>query len=303
MSDGEHWVVVRRILGPLRDDIGKLLERKMKKDKVYGDIVRVWEGLIIIGGFDSASCQSISDKLVSLSMTSRDEDLCVAVFGVVLQGNKESELVVPLYVALGDKISSSGLKQMDAKLGQTVKKSSAEDFERFLSFVVGLFEDEESRLVHLVHLALVLVRHHHPSHSIGAVRKFMTRCLGLFNDRVVYVADSTLRMGVLELVEHYCTHQVCHIQYPKLHFKNHNIASYSSPTGYVSHLALHLPTPRPFSHPRRGHSKRRISQDCVNINIPYTKSEGFSDPRASSVGNDTWKDDQNLTRLSTSSWI
>lgn len=45
--------------------------------------------------------------------------------------------------------------------------------------------------------------------SLACIQRFMSRCLGLFNDNLVYVeGDPTLRFNVLEMVGQYCSDQV-----------------------------------------------------------------------------------------------
>lgn len=127
-----------------------------------------------------------------------------------------------------------GLKEMDGHLGGASKLMPVTDYVHLLSFVANSLSSVEhsssGRTLSLIHLASLLLCNH-PSRmgfshlmyiiknlltqfvsadSFPHIQKFMSQCLGIFNDNplVFVTGDSRLRLQVLEMVAQYCSDQV-----------------------------------------------------------------------------------------------
>ncbi|KAF8971581.1 Urb2/Npa2 family-domain-containing protein, partial [Flammula alnicola] len=105
----------------------------------------------------------------------------------------------------------SALKQLDLLLGKTCRKLPLEDYVHLLSLVSDSLSDLKrmppSQLLHLVHLAALLL-HEHPSHSLMHIQKFATSCINVFTEHCVFVdGPLKLRLQVLEMVAQHCSDQ------------------------------------------------------------------------------------------------
>ncbi|KAF8168340.1 Urb2/Npa2 family-domain-containing protein [Crassisporium funariophilum] len=147
-------------------------------------------------------------------------DLRVFVFAIVLQEletrtederPRHLDFLVANYISFLDTLQPKGQTQLALYLGRSCKVMSLSDFVYLSSLVSDSLADYEhlstSQVVHLVHLAALLLREH-PSHTLKHVQKFATCCINVFSGNDIFIhGPPQLRLQVLELVAQHCSNQ------------------------------------------------------------------------------------------------
>lgn len=123
-------------------------------------------------------------------------------------------------------------KELDNHLARTCKELELSDYVHLLSLVSESLSNAEllrRHLLHLVHLAALLLREHpsrtfplvwpppkstlkfpNPVDSLVHIQKFATGCIHIFSEKDQFVKGPiVLRLEVLEMVAQHCSDQVC----------------------------------------------------------------------------------------------
>ncbi len=141
--------------------------------------------------------------------------------------------------------------------------------------------------------------------SFAHIQKFMSECLGIFNDHplVFVTGDLRLRVQVLEMVAQYCSDQA-----RKRHIFNIALvlipilACSPSNSRCIHDFTSYLQLSRAVRGKRQGNSVWHFPQDCLDPDFLDPPEARFSSSFTSSLGVNSEKTSALLTRMSTESW-
>ncbi|KIM48444.1 hypothetical protein M413DRAFT_440178 [Hebeloma cylindrosporum] len=188
-----------------------------------------WHCLLSLGkwlGSTATTIAFVGEKLSSMVLRSMKvgkpfefDGLCVTTLAILLQeiGSrpltehpKHLEFIIAVYLEFFDAVDKASQKELDDHLARACKGLELSDYIHLQSLVSESLSNVEvlrRHLLHLVHLAALLLREH-PSHSLVHIQKFATRCIHIFSEKDHFVRGPImLRLEVLEMVAQHCSYQ------------------------------------------------------------------------------------------------